>query len=114
MKARARMNAHATAKLRSSCSACGREGHNLRTCSQRPAHLGPPKPYTRRAPRARKPIVPDVYELPPAQARPILRRLRPLVRLCAGERAFLDSLMLSCYLRGLLVGAERGVAPGVA
>lgn len=71
------------------CSRCGAEGHNVRTCGRRSKY------------RSHK-HVPDAFEIDAGQAEQILVRLRPSIPQCAREPRFLDSLMLTCYLRGLL------------
>lgn len=50
------------------------------------------------------------FVVPEVEAERVLSRLRSLVEVCALEPAFLDSLMLSCYLRGVLEGQAAELA----
>lgn len=95
------MTALSRAPKTRACTSCGYPGHNARTC-------GRPQRRAAVAVRRRRRKATDIYEVAPGTARPLLLRLRKLIPLCGAEGPrFLDSLMLSCYLRGLLAGAEK-------
>lgn len=83
------------------CGNCGQEGHLRPTCGRRSTYRPPL--------RARVPAGVVVHELTGEEAERILAPLRELVPITAAHEAparFLDALMLSCYLRGLLVGDD--------
>lgn len=101
-------------RKRQRCSGCGSEDHNRRTC-------GAPHPVDQRrkhrsrrlgqataaapAPAGPEPLA--TFELEGRQAARLLRRLRPTMIPAAAQKRFAESLMLSCYLRGMLEADAR-------
>lgn len=91
------------------CSQCGQEGHNARTCG-RPHPVDQQNRYLRQkrmeqAPRAKREPLPEIagFDMTGPESARILRRLRKLLPACSTEgKRFTDSLMLSCYVAGLL------------
>jgi hypothetical protein len=73
------------------CRVCGVHGHNRRSC-----------PEVRRTGAAAQ-----VFEVPGADAKRVLVKLRPIVSAAAKERRPIDSIMLSCYLAGMLDASVR-------
>lgn len=92
---------------RDRCGNCSEPGHKRTTCPEpvRSTPVPAPRPPARAARRRQEPAELHLQGLAACR---ILRTLRPLVEECAGEgRGFLDSLMLSCYLRGMLAADAK-------
>lgn len=103
---------HALMAVLRLCGICRKPGHRRETCrEQAPLQLAPVRASHIRAVRERGlevamgALTRESFNIAGESAEAILVRLRPLVRDCAAEPNMLDSLMLSCYLRGLLQGS---------
>lgn len=108
---------------RDRCGNCGEPGHKRRTCLAEKREVSPPPSvvarygkngYHKRARRRAALAVPELsLYVEATEAAPILRTLRPLVAE-ADPKRFLDSLMLLCYLRGMLAADAQWRRPATA